>query len=56
MRDKQEEPGQKKPTKKKAELQDLPTAKDKLTEEEERDVKGGDGPPPDPFPTNTTGT
>ena len=56
MRGKQEEPGKKKPTKKKAELQDLPKAKDELTEEEQRDIKGGDEPPPDPFPTKSSGS
>jgi hypothetical protein len=54
MRGKKEEPGKKKtPTKKKAELKDLPTAKDELTEEEQGDVKGGDAPPPDAFPTKS---
>jgi hypothetical protein len=55
MRGKKEEPGKKKPPKKKAELQDLPKAKDELTEEEQDDVKGGDAPPPDSFPTRTVG-
>ena len=57
MADQQKQPGKKKKDeKKKVKLRDLPKNEGELTEEQARNVKGGDEPPPDPFPTKTTGS
>jgi hypothetical protein len=50
-----ESPGKKK-DKKKVQLPDLSPDETEVTEDEAGNVKGGDSPPPDPFPTQSSGS